>query len=160
MKTIALLFIVAMVGCENVEIENGDGSVVVNECTNTSAEPLYGADPPGVVATCDDHKPCTVDIQCTPCSAVPEEIRFIKATCTPDAELSPFCFDGFDLPTRKPLYAGCTHIFDDPTPSGVIDACFPVAYDLNSEPHAGVCNAVGVCVENPASGTITTSASE
>jgi hypothetical protein len=162
MKWFSLVAALVGVGCESTDIENGDGSVVVNECTNTSAEPLYGTDPPGVVATCDDHLPCTLDIQCTPCSMVPEEIRFVKATCTPDAALSPLCFDSDDITTRKLLQIGCAHFVDDPTPPGVIDACFPVAYpaDPSSEPHAGVCNAVGMCVENPAPKTVTSSSSE
>ncbi len=135
-------------GCDIVDIENGNGTVDYNECTATAAAPLYGTDPPGVVATCDDHLPCTVDIQCTPCSAVPKEIQ-IKATCTADALLDPFCFAGDDIATRVLVYTGCTHFIQDPTPPGVINACFPVAYkfDANGNAFSGVCNAFGVCVE-------------
>ena len=141
-----------LVGCESTDIDNGDGTlnVTITECTTTSTDPLYASDPPGVVATCDDHLPCTVDVQCTPCSAVPESIRFVKATCVPDEDLSPFCFDSA---TGALLYTGCTHFIDDPTPLGTINACFPVKFpsDPDSEVHAGVCDAFGVCVENPQS---------
>lgn len=147
MRVLCLAALVALAGCEYTDIENGDGSVVVNECVATSAEPLYAA-PNGVVDTCNDHKPCTVDIQCTPCSAVPESIRYVKATCTPDEDLSPFCFDA---QTGMLLYAGCTHFIQDATPPGVTNACFPVAYpsDPSSEAHSGVCDVFGLCVENP-----------
>lgn len=151
-KWCLLVALLALVGCDGhtVTVEGNSGSVDIDidGCTDTSEEPLYGGQLPGVVNTCDDHLPCTVDIQCTPCSAVPESIRYVKATCTPDVELSPFCFDA---QTGALLYTGCTHFIQDPTPPGTINACFPVAYpdDPNSEVHPGVCNAIGICVENP-----------
>lgn len=155
-RYMSLLLAVVTSSCDNTDIDAGDGTVtvVINECTAESAVPLNdasadgGKDPPGVVATCDDHLPCTVDVQCTPCSQVPEEIRYIKATCTPDSELSAFCFDGADPLMGGIIYTGCTHFIADPTPPGVKNACFPVAY-ASGEPHAGVCNNYGVCVENP-----------
>jgi hypothetical protein len=158
---LSLLLTVGVSACTDVDVGDGtQGHVTVVVCPTT--EPVdpsslfgndggladSGSDPPGVVATCDDHKPCTVDIQCTPCSQVPEEIRYVKATCTPDDKLSPFCFDGGDPVMGTLLYTGCTHFIADPTPPGVKNACFPVAY-ASGEVHAGVCNSYGVCVENP-----------
>lgn len=152
MRGLCLVALLALAGCDGhtitVEGNTGPVDIDVDGCTDTSAEPLYGGQLPGVVDTCNDHKPCTVDIQCTPCSVVPEAIRYVKATCTPDDELSPFCFDG---ETGALLYTGCTHFIQDPTPLGVIDACFPVAYphDPSAEVHSGVCDVFGICVENP-----------
>lgn len=140
-------------GCTNVDVDNTGGNVDI-DCDSESANPLLASDagtdaavdPPGVVATCDDHLPCTFDIQCTPCSQVPVEIRYIKATCTPDNDLSPFCLDSA---TGEFLYTGCTHFAVDPTPIGTKNACFPVQWpkDPASVAHTGVCNAFGVCVE-------------
>jgi hypothetical protein len=145
-----------VIGCESTEVDNTGGTVTLTiyECEAASSEALEAndagadAEPSNVIATCDDQQPCTVDIQCTPCSAVPEAIRYIKATCTPDEELSPFCFD---MESGALLYSGCTHFIQDPTPVGVTDACFPVKFpaDPDSEAHSGVCSAMGVCVENP-----------
>ena len=134
-------------GCDNIDIETGGGSITVNdECSATSADPLYSADPPGVVATCDDHQPCTWDVQCTPCEVVPEALR-IKETCENYAELSPACFD---TKTGELIYTGCTHFIYWTSP-GVKNDCFPVKFpaDPSSEPHAGVCSTYGICVENP-----------
>lgn len=157
MKRFFLCCLVLLVGCESTDVGTGDGdgnvTIIVEQCKD-AAKPevdagIADADLPGVIATCDDHNPCTTDIQCTPCSQVPEVIRFVKATCTPDIDLSPFCFDNFDVTTRRLLYVGCTHIADDATPDGVIDACFPVAIpnDPLAPPHTGVCNGLGLCVE-------------
>jgi len=160
MKWFGLVVALMAMGCDQTDIENSSGgTVTVDQCSNVSEKPSAldvvdagaDADPPGVVATCDDHLPCTVDIQCMPCSAVPESIRYIKATCTPDNELSSFCFDGFDVLARQLLHRGCVHIIQDPTPPGVKNACFPVEFpeDPESEVHSGACNAIGQCVENP-----------
>ena len=150
MKRFLLLVVVLLAGgCENIDIDikNGDGSVTVNdECTTTSAAPLYAVDPPGVIATCDDDQPCTWDTQCTPCEALPPSLH-VKATCVPFDQLSPACFD---MVTNELIYTGCTH-FIYWTKPGVINDCFPVKFpnNPNSEAHAGVCNMFGICVENP-----------
>lgn len=144
MKWFFLAVAIAAMGCTTIDIENGDGNVSMNECTAESSTPLYDTDPPGVVATCDDHIHCTVDVQCTPCSMVPERIRYVKATCTPDGQLSPFCFVGDDVATRVLTYTGCTHFAAD---QGI--PCFPVQYqdDPDEEVHSGICNAIGICVD-------------
>jgi hypothetical protein len=82
---------------------------------------------------CDDHDPCTDDVDCTPCSAVPEDKHDIYH-CTADADLPPLCAGR----------TGCVHVALT-TPAGQVDSCFPVAG--TAELHAGVCRA-GACVEN------------
>lgn len=153
-RDVFLMVCLVVAGCDNsttVTNTNGDGTITV--CTTSTALDASdggNTDPPGVVVTCDDHLPCTVDIQCTPCSAVPEELR-IKATCTNDAALDPFCFAAMDSMFGELVYTGCVHFIQDPTPAGTIDACFPVQFpdDPGSIVHPGVCNAFGICVENP-----------
>jgi hypothetical protein len=82
---------------------------------------------------CDDHNPCTSDVNCTPCNSLPPEEHDIHH-CTPDEELPSFCRD----------QTGCVHV-DLTTPPQQINSCFPVA-DA-SDLHAGVCRE-GTCVEN------------
>lgn len=150
MRAVFLMVCLAMAGCEeNTTVTNNNGTVTV--CSTASALDASdggsgSADPPGVVATCDDHQPCTWDVQCTPCEAIPNELH-IKATCENYADLSPACFD---TKTNALIYTGCTHFIYSTNP-GVIDDCFPVKFpdDPQSVAHSGVCNQFGICVENP-----------
>jgi hypothetical protein len=156
---ILLVAVLATVGCETTDVGTGDGdgnvTIIVQQCAEPSTQlPDAGtggvggaSNATGVIDTCDDHLPCTVDVQCTPCSAVPEPIRFVKATCTPDNDLSPYCLDSM---TGQLVYTGCTHFIQDPTPPGTVNSCFPVQFpdDPDSEVHAGRCNEFGICVEN------------
>lgn len=93
---------------------------------------LDGQDP---ATFCDDHDPCTTDVDCTPCSAVPPGERDIYH-CTADEDLPELCAGR----------AGCVHV-PLTTPAGQADSCFPVADAADA--HPGVCRA-GRCVENDA----------
>ena len=150
-----LAWCMGVVGCESTDIDNVGGAVTIvyacptSEMVDLVEDATAGGpkDPDGVVQTCDDHLPCTWDIQCTPCSQVPEELR-IKATCTWDNQIDPFCLDSA---TGTYLYTGCVHFIDEPTPAGKTSVCFPVAHSLlpNGYAYSGVCNEWGVCVDNP-----------
>jgi hypothetical protein len=98
------------------------------ECT---ADPTTDGEDPA--SFCDDHNPCTDDVNCTPCSALEPPDRNIHR-CTADADLPALCAGR----------TGCVH---EPltTPAGQIDDCFPVAGAADL--HAGVCRA-GRCAEN------------
>jgi hypothetical protein len=147
----AAVVAVLVSGCESTDIENDGGTVTFNkdECASASEKAVAvdaGTDPPGVIATCDDHLPCTWDTQCTPCEALPSELH-VKATCVNYCDLSPACFDAV---THELIYTGCTHFIYWSSP-GVSNDCFPVKFpdDATSTPHSGICNTFGVCVEQP-----------
>jgi hypothetical protein len=97
----------------------------------TEPQPACTGDDPATF--CDDENPCTVDVNCTPCSELPAWQHDIYH-CTADEELPELCTG----------HAGCFHA-PQTTPAGQVDDCFPVAEAAS--PHAGSCR-VGVCVEN------------
>jgi hypothetical protein len=116
----------------------GCHSEVVDEATFASCaggecgiEPACDGDSPEMF--CDDCDPCTIDANCTPCSALPVEQRSMRQ-CTPDEELPAFCAGR----------TGCAHVAVT-TPEGQRNACFPVKGD--PELHPGTCWK-GTCVEN------------
>ncbi|APR87786.1 hypothetical protein A7982_13135 [Minicystis rosea] len=129
---LGLLIGIVAAGCsgnDGGEIEEARlGSCASPECAGEAA-----CNGDAVESFCDDCNPCTVDANCTPCSALPAEERDLRH-CTMDEDLPPFCAG----------HTGCVHL-PLTTPAFQINACFPVANDPDL--HAGACQA-GVCVEN------------
>ncbi|MFO0617958.1 MAG: hypothetical protein U0414_35535 [Polyangiaceae bacterium] len=108
-------------------------STVQPECVGPTCSEVNdcdGEDPDGF---CDDCNPCTIDVNCTPCSDLPPDQRSVH-TCSEDADSRAICAGE----------TGCVHA-SLTTPASQINACFPVAGALT--PHAGACSE-GVCVEN------------